>query len=512
MLEQERKYDVDDEFTLPDLTGITGVDRVGEAVEHQLEATYFDTVDHRLAALDVLLRRRTGGEDDGWHLKVPSAVDDEARHETRIGLGRAVRTVPRQLRTHVAGLTGDQELLPVARVTTHRTVRPLLDEAGSVLAEVADDRVQAYAITASEPEPGDQDLLQWREIEVELVDGGTKVLRKVGDRLERAGARRSGRRSKLSEVLGGPGAEPVAPSRGKDRVQLLVQHRLATQLDELRRRDPAARQDLPEGVHTMRVAVRRLRSMLATSRPFLDRTVTDPLRDELAWLSDALGAARDAEVRRSRLDAAASALVEERPDIDWDEARVRGMLWSSLVERHGTALEELAAVLTSDRYASLLDRLRDLAADPPWTAKSRKRIRGAYRRRAGRELQRLDRRMQLAADPALTQEERAHALHEARKAAKRARYAVEPLVPVYGEAADTLRKRLKKLQSTLGQHQDTVVTRAHLLDLARSGPDLDPRAALMAGALVEREAMNAERYERRVARAWSKAADVPLPQ
>ena len=281
-------------------------------------------------------------------------------------------------------------------------------------------------------------------------------------------------------------------------MQLLVHHRITTLVTELRTRDPLVRERLPEGVHTMRVAIRRLRSTLSTCRPFLDRSVTDPLRDELAWLADALGEVRDAEVRRTRLDESVDALVEDRPEVDWDGDHVRSALWSPLVEQHeraGTALEE---VMTSERYARLLDRLRGLVADPPWTVKAAKRVRGAYRRRTRRELDRVHRRMEVALEPDRTPDERAVALHEARKAVKRARYAVEPLRPVYGDSAKTLTKSLKRLQSALGQHQDTVVTRGYLHGLSRqTRPSLHPAALLAAGALIERESRAAEKYDAR---------------
>ena len=94
--------------------------------------------------------------------------------------------------------------------------------------------------------------------------------------------------------------------------------------------------------------------------------------------------------------------------------------------------------------------------------------------------------------------------------AQRARYAVEPLRPVYGSAAVTLTKRLKKLQSALGQHQDTVVTRDYLLGLShQSRPSLDPAAVLTAGALIERESRAAEVYDARALTAWRKIAEGP---
>jgi len=513
MLEQEHKFEVESDFVLPNLAGVKGVTEVGEPIEQTLESTYFDTPDHRLAGAGVTVRRRTGGDDAGWHAKLPSAVEPGARHEIRVGLGRAVRTVPKRLRVTVSGLAGAQPLVPLATLTTRRTLRRLLDDEGVLLAEVADDEVEATAVVDPDDEEGGRPLSQWREIEVELVDVDADVVARVGRRLVKAGATPSPRRSKLDGVLGGPAAEPAPPTRPRDRVHTLVQDRLATQLDVLRRRDPLARENLPEGVHTMRVAVRRLQSALATFRPFLDRSVTDPLRDELKWLSHALGDARDAEVRRERLDAAIDALVAERPELDWDEERVRPVLWSSLVARHAAALNALTEVLTSDRYAALLDRLRELVAEPPWTDRATKRVRGAYLRRVQRELRRLRRRVAAADDSTLSPEERAHALHQARKAAKRARYAVEPLRPIYGSSAATLTKRLKMLQSALGQHQDTVVTRTYLLVLTRStNSEIDPGAALVAGALLEREALASQRYEQRAAEAWQKVSGSPLPE
>ena len=308
-------------------------------------------------------------------------------------------------------------------------------------------------------------------------------------------------------MLGKEARGPEAPARPKDSVRALVHHRMATLVTELRTRDPLVREGLPEGVHLMRVEIRRLRSVLATARPFVDRAVTDPVRDELAWLADALGEVRDSEVRRARLDDSIDALVEERSEVDWEADRVRSALWAPLVEEHDRALVALHEVVASERYFGLLDRLRELVAEPPWTDMASHRIRGAYRRRAQRELDRVHQRMEVAVDPLLTPDERAHALHEARRATKRARYAVEPLRAVYGESAVTLTKRLKQLQSALGEHQDTVVTRDYLHDLVlRTQPALDPAAALTAGALIERESRAAEEYDARAAAAWRKLA------
>jgi CHAD domain-containing protein len=57
-------------------------------------------------------------------------------------------------------------------------------------------------------------------------------------------------------------------------------------------------------------------------------------------------------------------------------------------------------------------------------------------------------------------------LHEVRKSAKRARYAVEPAVPVSGKPATRLAIRMKALPNVLGEHQDSVAAQSPLLELA----------------------------------------------
>ena len=108
--EVERKYLADDGFELPPLTElVAGTDGgreqevapvvEGEPVRQRLAATYFDTDDLRLAAAGLTLRRRTGGDDAGWHLKVPAGSN--ARSEVRLPLGRGARTVPAALQQMV---------------------------------------------------------------------------------------------------------------------------------------------------------------------------------------------------------------------------------------------------------------------------------------------------------------------------------------------------------------------------------------------------------------------------
>src|SRR5690349_9165084 len=140
-LEVERKFDVDDGFALPDLSGVDGVAAADPPVEHALEAVYHDTADLRLARARVTLRRRTGGTDAGWHLKLPAAAG--ARQEVREPLGRAVKTPPKALRDLLLGITRGAPTAPVTTLRTRRLATVLRDADGRALAEIADDSVQA---------------------------------------------------------------------------------------------------------------------------------------------------------------------------------------------------------------------------------------------------------------------------------------------------------------------------------------------------------------------------------
>ena len=212
LIETEHKFDVDTDFAFPDLAGLSPGVAAAKPQVQRLAATYFDTDDLRLAGARITLRRRTGGSDAGWHVKLPVSTD--TRRELHFPLGRATGTVPRRIAALVAEWTGGEPLRPIGRLETRRTVRRLLDEAGQVLAEVAGDRV-----TGLLPGPPDtaswQESASWREVEVELVSGTRDLLDAAGKRLRASGAQRSASASKLIRLLGtGPPAAGRGPHTG----------------------------------------------------------------------------------------------------------------------------------------------------------------------------------------------------------------------------------------------------------------------------------------------------------
>jgi len=180
-----------------DLGGVADGSGVTEPEVRLLAAHYFDTADLRLIAAKVTLRRRTGGPDAGWHLKLSAGAG--SRREMQAPLGDEAAGVPPQLASLVAELIGDEPLRVVAVLETQRTVRNLTGAGGETLAEVADDLV-----TGRLPGPGDDpgEPVTWREVEVELVSGGPEILAAARDRLVAAGARPSPSPSKLARLLG----------------------------------------------------------------------------------------------------------------------------------------------------------------------------------------------------------------------------------------------------------------------------------------------------------------------
>jgi CHAD domain-containing protein len=445
--EVEWKFEPDgDDTTIPDL-GEIGM-RLGPADELDLRATYFDTPDLRLLAHRITLRHRTGGNDAGWHLKLPA--DGDARTEVHAPAG-AGDEIPAELRELVRARVRDQPLQPRASIATRRIEQAVLRADGTAVALLADDHVCAERFA-------DGAASEWHELEVELTaDAPNDVLDHVAGMLQHAGWRRSTSASKAGKVLGVPPAAPDPPRRTAERC--LIEH-LATQVEAIVAADPLIRRGDGEAVHAMRVATRRLRSALATFRPVVDPTRTEPLRARVRELGAVLGAARDDQVLRARLIAEVEALPVELvlgPVAD----RIRREMHDREEHHHARLVE----ALDSPDHLRLLDELDALVNDPPWSSE-RAADRTELRRRVAHAARRVDRLADRAA--AATGSEREAALHELRKAAKRARYAAEMVQPLFGKPAKRSAARFEALQEVLGEQQDSVAARAVLRQLGAS--------------------------------------------
>ncbi len=455
------RYELAETARMPAWSAVDGLAAAGPD-EHEVETTWFDTAGQRLAAAGVALWCRRGGAEPGWGVSLPEPVGESLR--VGFARGEAKRRTPQPPAGLVALLrafTRDEPVAPVARVLTeHRSWR-LSDGRGGEVLTIVEERSGGDTLGPSTTRR------EWRE--VDLRPGGSgdgELVRAVERRLRKAGGKRRAARSPLARTLGRRlGPRPASVDRGSDLGTALLAY-LREQAAALAAHDPAVRRDLADAVHQMRVATRRLRSALRAYRDVLEPGATGPLDGELRWIASVLGPARDAEVLEERLRGAVAALPSELV-----LGPVDAQLTRYFAARAAAARAEILAALDGERYLTLLADLDALLADPPLTGRAT--VRG--RRNVAAVVARAHRRVDRALDAALREppgEDRDLALHAARKAAKRLRYAVEVAAPVLGKRARSLLPPLKQLQDVLGDHQDAAVSMPVLRELgAQAGTE-----------------------------------------
>ena len=482
VIERERKYEIGPGTVVPRLAGVAGVETQEAPQERMLDATYFDTSGFRLARAGITLRRRTGGTDAGWHVKLPVSAD--TRQEIQLPLGDSPK-VPGRLRKLMRAYTLGEDLVPIARLRTDRFEHRLTDAEGRTLATLTDDHVTGEA-------GGEAALLdQWRELELELApDVPSNLLDEFDRALISSGAFTSPWSSKLRRLIGDRVPEPRRQPRKPTAGDIVLTY-LAAQVDQLRRADVGVRLDVEDSVHQLRVATRKLRSALRTFESIVDDTGSTVA--ELKWLAGRLAPARDAEVTEQRL----ATRLDELPG-----ELVLGPLRQYLT-RHFAQEGRARAMdaLGGKRYLAVLRSLDTLLEDPPLTKAARKPAKPGLRasvRKSARKLRRAE-----AATHGLSGAELETALHDVRKKAKRARYAADAVLPVYGKKLRKWRKNVKAVQSVLGDHQDAVVGRAALRQLAITGHS-DGQNVFTFGLLYARDAAEADSLRRVFGKRWGK--------
>lgn len=260
----------------------------------------------------------------------------------------------------------------------------------------------------------------------------------------------------------------------------------------------------PEGVHQMRVAVRRLRSLLALYRDLLAEAPLAALEAELSWLAGALGPARDWEVFHAEL---VEPLREGMPD----DPAVAALADAAEAPRRAT-LAHAQAALADRRYALLI---LDLAEWANGTAGSARDEQAAARLAAPaehlanallqRQLERLRKRGRHFRRHAPEQR------HRLRLAAKKLRYALEFFASLYPRrAARAYLEALVALQDELGRYNDLITARTlvhHLIDHASGARRTG--LAYAAGLLVGWHAGDAQAHAKRQRRAWRAVRRLP---
>jgi CHAD domain-containing protein len=288
------------------------------------------------------------------------------------------------------------------------------------------------------------------------------------------------------------------PRRSSSAADVVLAY-LRAQAGALRSLEPMVRADEFDAVHQMRVTTRRLRATLRSFGQIVPRSDTERLAGELKWLGGLLGAARDGEVLPAHLQASLR-LTPVELLIGPVQARVQG----HFAPRRAAARAELLEALDSPRYAGLLAGLDRLAAGPlpgPRAGAPARDVLPAAVRKAYRQA---DRRMRRARHVPPGQA-RDVALHQARKSARRARYAAEAASPAVGKKARRFARQMKKVQSVLGDHQDTVLARQAARDLGIAA-HLAGENAFTYGLLYEHELHQAGRRQAQARKVWKRAS------
>jgi CHAD domain-containing protein len=263
--------------------------------------------------------------------------------------------------------------------------------------------------------------------------------------------------------------------------------------------EPLVRADEPDAVHQMRVATRRLRATLRTFGMVIPRPRSEKVAADLKWLGGLLGAARDGEVLPAHLQAS---LRPTPPELLIGPvlARVQG----HFAPARAAARTELLEALDSPRYASLLGDLDQLSHEPPLGPQAGAPARDVLPAAVRRAYRQAHKRMRRARHTPEGQPKDV-ALHQARKSARRARYAAEAARPAIGKQARRFSRQMKKVQSVLGEHQDSVVARQAARDLG-IGAHLAGENAFTYGLLHEREAHQASHLQAQSRHIWKHAS------
>ena len=458
--EQEDKFEVDQDWVMPPVADLVPEGGRLDQEVRKLHNTYFDTPGAGLRLFGITLRRRIGGSETGWQLKVPNG---SAR--TELQSGSQAKTLPPPLAEGVEGLLATESLGPVATIVTARTAYRLLDADGEVVLEIADDQVQ------SGPPDGQSMLHSWRELEVELGPAGKrKDLKRARKLLLDAGASPSTTRNKLDRALGSALPDGQASTVEPGAVGELVAAYVAAQCEVLASNDVGMRTGTP-AVHKTRVAARRLRSTLRIFDDVFDNAPAEELDQELKWYADVLGQVRDRDILSSRLDKHIAELPAEQV-----RGPVEAEVNKTLDAERENALQRLNEAMCSQRYAHLVQLLRGWRAAPPLTDAAGEEGASAVKY-AEKARQKADKRLQKADD--------IDELHRARKAFKRARYAAELVEPADSQMKAVARDA-EEMQTLLGEHQDAIVA-ANFLARMSASEEIEAGSAFTYGILMANE-------------------------
>ncbi len=459
---------------------------------------YFDTDDWRLHRARFTCRVRAKG--DGAELTLKGMADAQGGMRSRREVNEALSSASveafqaangqcAQMIRHIAGRRPLRELF---LVQTERQLFSLSDEAGTI-GEIA---VDSTSIPFGDGAPA-----TLRRVEVEVA----------GDCVDRA-------RRFVDVLVAATGLTPVATSKFEAALVATAQHPLPpapnlgpTHIDDtmtagefayaiLRKHfgvflanEPGTRlgEDI-EALHDMRVAARRLRAAMSAFAGVLPPAM-ERLRAELGWVAAALGEVRDLDVQLERMS-------EWRLGFTADEAHALDAIEDILRQRWLFGRKRMLTALDSRRYDSFVARFAaTLRRGPPRTfVPGRQPILGV----APRILARRYRQLRRLGDP-IRPSSPPDDYHILRIAAKKLRYALEFVGPIYGRPALDFSARVTALQDVLGLHQDAEIAITTLHEIAEGrARRLSPSTLLAMGSIAERYRVHGAELRGKFPSAW----------
>ncbi len=486
MTEREIKLSLPGRFTIPPLL-VDGTPLTQHALSDlDLRATYFDTADLRLARHGVTLRYRTG-EATGptWTLKLPVASNSSttmARDELQFDGPR--REPPTEARALVTAYARREPLVAVATLRTKRR-RWRFRIGETEVAELANDEVSVVE--------GRRIVSRFRELELEAIEDGAP-LEDLAEQLRVAGATDAEPIPKVVRALGSratatPDISPVVlPS--EPTIADALADSIADALVRLLRNDPLTRMGDAEGLHQLRVSLRRLRSDLHTLEDMVEPTWLARVEPDLRTVADALADARDLDV-----------LVERLTPADGAQMAALAPLFATLDRRRAKARDAVVRILNEPIYPALIDELVAAASRPPVAPPAAEPAATALPPLVLAAWARFERRAEdLSSDSADAD------FHRTRIAAKRARYATELAARVLGgrqaAGARRLAGRLADVQDQLGTLQDAAVAET-TMRATLEGQQPEAQYAFEIGRLVEQQRNLAAEARRAFAQTWT---------
>ena len=474
----------------------------GRAVAQTLNSVYFDTPEHDLAAAGFGLRVRRAGTQRVQTLKGERSVSGGLfdRTEVEIPLDADEPDLERipdpELRARVTGIAAGKPLVAVFRTEFRRTRRVLRNADSEWTLDVDDGAIVA----------GD-DRVPVREVELELRSGEPAQLFEFALLLHEQFDVRPAARSKAERgyaLARGEGAAAHSSRRVELEPTAALEDALVASLSQCfahftTNADCACEGADPEGVHQMRVGVRRTRAALAVFAPLLPPEQIRLFRSELRGLGRGLGSARDLDVfTRETL-----APLESHRGDDPAFERLREEAVALRTECYGG----VRASVRSPRYARLVLELGAWLAARRWRnqplSEESARLFTPAREFASALL---DRRHRKVRRLAARIDESDEARHAVRIELKKLRYTGEFFRDLYpGSGAKRFLRRTARVQAALGRMND-VASAERILDtlLGRLGAERLPAHERTAGFVAGWTAQHAAGGLREINDAWER--------